>query len=468
MRTNFSAAVAVALILGFPVAAQAATEIQHWQAPSGAQVYFVENHDLPMLDVAVDFPAGSGFDNAEKSGLAGLTHGMLDLGAEGMNEDDIARGLADIGAQMGGQFDADRSGVVLRTLSSKVERNKALEIMARVLQRPLFPETVLAREKTRLIAALKEAETRPESIASKAFYKDVFGAHPYGLPPDGEVDTVEKLQRIDLENFYFTHYAAKGAVVALMGDVSRAEAEAIAQNLTENLPAGGASRRIAKVVMQTSSSEQRIPHPATQSHILIGAPGIARNDPDYFPLYVGNYILGGGGFVSRLMQEVREKRGMAYSVYSYFIPMQQPGAFQIGLQTKKEQADEALQMVRSTLRDFIAKGVTEKELRAAKQNIVNGFPLRIDSNKKILEYLSVIGFYELPLTYLDDFPGKVEKVTAAEIHAAFKRRVNPDVMATVIVGAPADKAAVEAPAVTAPASTTSAQQPAPKQAGAAK
>jgi zinc protease len=441
MRINFFVAVLAALALGHTALAQAGSKIQHWQAPSGAQVYFVENHDLPMLDVAVNFAAGSAFDSAEKSGLAGLTHGMLDLGAEGMSEDDIARGLADIGAQMGGQLDDDRSAVVLRTLSSAAVRDKALQIMARVLQRPLFPETVLAREKTRLIAALKEAETRPESIASKAFNKGVFGAHPYGFTP--EVATVEKLQRSDLENFYASHYAARGAVVALMGDVSRAEAEAIAQSLTERLPAGGSSRRIAQVVMPTRSSEQRIAHPASQSHILIGAPGIARNDPDYFPLYVGNYILGGGGFVSRLMQEVREKRGMAYSVYSYFVPMQQPGAFQIGLQTKKEQADEALQLVQATLRDFIAKGVSAKELRAAQQNIVNGFPLRIDSNRKILEYLSVIGFYELPLSYLDDFTGKVEKVTVAEINAAFKRRVNPDVMATVIVGAPEGKTATQ-------------------------
>ena len=191
--------------------------------------------------------------------------------------------------------------------------------------------------------------------------------------------------------------------------------------------------------MRIDASEQRIAHPATQSHILIGVPGIARNDPDYFPLYVGNYILGGGGFVSRLMLEVREKRGMAYSVYSYFTPMQQPGAFQVGLQTKKEQADEALQLVRATLRELIAKGPTAKELQAAKQNIIGGFPLRIDSNKKILEYLGVIGFYELPLTYLDDFTGKVDKVTIAQIHDAFKRRINPDAMATVIVGAPDGK-----------------------------
>jgi zinc protease len=396
-----------------------------------------------MLDVAVDFPAGSGFDSAEKSGLAGLTHALLDLGAEGMSEDDIARRLADIGAQFGGTFDADRSNIALRTLSSRAERDEALAIMARVLQRPLFPEAVLAREKSRLIAALKEAETKPESIASKAFSKAVFGGHPYGLPSSGEIATVEKLQRVDLAAFYSSHYGAHSAVVALMGDISRAEAEIIAQNLTAQLPPGGAGSEIVQVVKQNSASTLRIPHPATQSHILIGAPGVARNDADYFPLYVGNYILGGGGFVSRLMHEVREKRGMAYSVYSYFIPMQQPGAFQIGLQTRKDQADEAIQLVNKTLRDFIDRGVTEKELLAAKQNIINGFPLRIDSNKKILDYLSVIGFYHLPLTYLDDFPARISKVTVADITAAFRRKVNPDVLATVIVGAPEEKSKAE-------------------------
>jgi len=415
--------------------ALATPEIQHWQAPSGARVYFVEDHGLPMLDVAVNFSAGSGFDVAGKVGVAHVTFGMLDLGSQELSEDDIARRLADIGAQLGGHFDTDRAGLSLRTLSNTKEREAALDILARCLQQPLFPEDVLAREKARLIASLKEAETQPDSIADKAFGQAVFGAHPYGW--HAEVADVEKIQRADLEGFYRAHYSAKHAVVALMGDATREQAEAIAQRLTANLPRGEADDRIAPVMIRIKPSEQRIAHPASQSHILIGTPGVARNDEDYFPLYVGNYILGGGGFVSRLMNEVREKRGLAYSVYSYFMPMQQPGAFQIGLQTKKEQADEALLLVRQTLRTFVDKGVTEKELRAAKQNIVGGFPLRIDSNRKILDYLSVIGFYELPLTYLDDFTDQVEAVTTRQIRDAFRRRIDPEAMATVIVGAPA-------------------------------
>jgi zinc protease len=417
--------------------AYATPTIQHWQSASGAKVLFVEDHDIPMLDVAVTLPAGSSFDAADKSGVAGLTHQLLDAGSEGLSEDEISRGMADIGAQFGGGFDPDRSSMSLRTLSSASERDKALDIMARVLQHPEFLEAILAREKVRLIAALKEAETKPESIAAKAFQKAVFGTHPYALLGSGEVDSVEKITVQNLRDFYRAHYQAAHAVVAIMGDATRAQAEAIAQQLTAQLPQSATPSALPNVTMKIAASEQRISHPASQSHILIGAPGVARGDPDFFPLYVGNYTLGGGGFASRLMEEVREKKGLAYDVYSYFMPLKQPGAFQIGLQTKKEQADEALKLVRNTLADFIAKGPTEKELLAAKQNIIGGFPMRIDSNRKILDYLSIIDFYDLPLTYLDDFTHNIDSVTVAQIRQAFARHVDPQAMATVIVGAPA-------------------------------
>jgi zinc protease len=426
-----------AVVLMFAAAGVTATPvIQEWQSASGARVLFVENHDIPMLDVAVNLPAGSAFDAPEKSGVAALTHQLLDLGAGKLSEDDIARGIADLGAQLGGSFDQDRASISLRTLSSEAERERALAIMAAVVQQPLFPEPVLLREKARMIAAMKEAATKPETLADKAFQQAVFGQHPYALPVSGEVGTLENIRVQDLRDFYAAHYRAGAAVVAIMGDVSRAQAEQIAQQLTAKLSPGKPAARLHAAPGKIAASEQRIPHPASQSHILIGAPGIARSDPDYFALYVGNYVLGGGGFVSRLMNEVREKRGMAYSVYSYFMPLQQAGAFQIGLQTKKDQADEALQIVRHTLAEFVARGPTVQELRAARQNIVGGFPLRIDSNRKILDYLSVIGFYDLPLSYLEDFPRRIEQVSVAQVRAAFARHIDPAAMATVIVGAP--------------------------------
>jgi zinc protease len=418
------------------LSAQAAVNIQHWQTSSGAEVYFVENHDLPIVDLSVNFAAGSARDTAEKSGLAGITRYMMTLGAAGMSDEVIANKLADIGAVLGGEFDGDRAALKLRTLSSEREQKQALDVFGKILQKPDFPASVLAREKARIISGLEESATQPEGMVNKAFMTALYGSHPYSLDESGEIATVAKLNVADLQAFYQQHYRANGAVIAMMGDLSRAQAEAIAESMASGLPKGPANPAIAQVTYPNAPVTQRIAHPASQSHILLGYPGIKRGDPDLFPLYLGNYVLGGGGFVSRLTEEVREKRGLVYSVYSYFMPMAEVGTFQIGLQTKKEQADEALKIVRATLADFLAKGVTDAELKAAKANVIGGFPMRIDSNSKILDYLAVIGFYKLPLNYLDEYNSKVAAVTAAQIKDAFNRRLKPENFVTVIVGAP--------------------------------
>jgi zinc protease len=397
-------------------------------------VYFVENHDLPILDVSVNFAAGASRDTADKAGVAGLTQGLMALGAAGLSDDQISSRFADLGAVLGGDFDLDRAGLKLRTLSSDRERNGATELFASLLQKPDFPAGVLDREKARTIAGLREAATQPDSISDKAFSKALFGSHPYGLSELVEPETVEKITRDDLAAFYRQYYTRNGAVVAIIGDISRPQAELLAEQLTAGLPDGPAPAAIPPVPNLTQGSEQRIPHHAAQSHILLGQPGIKRIDPDYFPLYVGNYILGGGGFVSRLTEEVREKRGLAYSVYSYFMPMREAGPFQIGLQTKKEQTDQALALVRDTLQKFVKDGPAAKELKAAKDNLTGGFALRLDSNGKVLDYLSVIGVYDLPLTWLDDYVGQINKVTLAQVKDAFARRIKPDQMVTVVVG----------------------------------
>ena len=425
-----------AVLLAFSLSAEAGVKIQQWQTSSGAAVYFVENHDLPIVDVSVNFAAGSARDTAELSGLAGVTRYLMTLGAAGMSDEVIANKMADIGAILGGDFDVDRAGFKLRTLSSEREQTQALEVFAQILQKPDFPQAVLNREKARIISGLQQSATQPESISSKTFMAAMYGTHPYSLDESGEVDSVAKIKREDLQNFYAKHYVAKGAVIAIMGDLTREQANKIAENITSALPNGDAVPKIAAVTLPAQPTEQRIAHPATQSHILLGYPGIKRGDPDLFTLYVGNYILGGGGFVSRLTEEVREKRGLVYSVYSYFMPMAELGPFQIGLQTKKEQADVALKLVRQTFDQFLQQGVTEVELKAAKANIIGGFPMRIDSNSKILDYLAVIGFYKLPLNYLDTYNENVTKVTTAQIKEAFNRRIKPENFVTVIVGDP--------------------------------
>ena len=413
-------------------AAHAALPIQHWTASSGARVYFVESRSIPMLDINVDFDAGGRRVPADKAGLGGLAHALIKAGTTRRTEEEISRRIADVGAQLGGSVDRDRAGFSLRTLSSERERAQALATLAEILQTPAFPEAAFAREKARLIDAVREEETKPDAIASKAFYRLLYGGHPYALAPAPE--TVARIQRVDVESFYRTNYVAERAVVTIVGDADRALAERIAEQLCAGLPRATEAPPSLPAVAPPRSETLHVAHPATQSHILLGLPAISRSDADYFPMLVGNYVLGGGGFVSRLYLEVREKRGYAYSVYSYFLPLAQEGPFQIGLQTKNEQAEEALSRVRAVLAGFLSQGPSAAELKAAKQNLVGGFALRIDSNRKLLDQVALIGYYKLPLTWLDDFMSRVEKVSVAEVRSAFAQRVRTDNLMTVVVG----------------------------------
>jgi zinc protease len=415
-------------------AAWAGLSIQHWTTPQGARVYFVENHDLPMLDVSVDFSAGGARDSRQKSGLANLTRHVMGLGAGAHSERDIAEKLADVGALLSGRLDADRAGFSLRTLSGKAERDQALSLLGAILAAPRFDAAILEREKARVIAGLEEAATKPETLGGKAFQAALYGDHPYALDESGEVASVRGLSRDDLVAFHRDHYRARNMVVALMGDISRQEAERLAEGLAAGLPTGDAPAPIPPVSPADTGVERVIPHHATQSHLFMGLPGLKREDPDYFALYVGNYVLGGGGFDSRLNEAIRQKKGLAYSVYSYFMPMEQMGPFQIGLQTRRDATREAVDTARAELARFLEEGPSEAELVQAKNNLIGGFPLRIDSNKKILEYLAVIGFYRLPLDWLDTYSAKVDAVTRDDILRAFRARVRPEAMMTVIVG----------------------------------
>lgn len=418
--------------------AHAGLSIQNWTTPNGSRVFFVESRALPIVDVQVDFRAGGAEVAAGKAGLAGLTRSLLDAGAGDLDEDAIANRSADLGAQIGGGVDMDRASVSLRTLSSQAERDGAVDLLATLILQPKFPAAAVEREKSRSIAGLKESDTQPDAILSRRFAAAVFPDQAYGRLPT--VDSVGSLTRDDLVDFHRRTYTANRAVVSIVGDVSRAEAEAIALRLTAGMPAGE-PLSAAVAGKQPERQTIRVAHPSAQAHVAIGQPGIKRGDPDFFPLVVGNYILGGGGFVSRLTAEVREKRGYAYSVYSYFSPQREPGPFQIGLQTKGSQADDALKVVGETLDAFLAKGPTEAELKAAKENLINGFALRLDSNRKMLEQVAVIGGFGLPLDYLDTYRDKVKAVTAEQIREAFRRHVSPERMVTVVVGGDGDKGA---------------------------
>jgi zinc protease len=420
------------LLLAAAQTAGAGVRIEHWTTQSGARAYFVETHALPIVDVSVEFTAGSAYDPSERAGLGQLTLSLLKGGSARFSEADVDRRLADAGAQLRDNFDLDRAGFALRTLSSDIERAAAADTLADILQAPRFANDVFEREKARAIANAAEAETQPDKIAEKRLYALMYPGHPYGWTATPA--SLGAITREDVERHYHARYVAAGAAVTIVGDLSVDAAKALAEQLTSRL-ARGAETVLPPPGPTGPREVVRVAHPSAQSHVLLGEAVMSRDDPDYFPLLVGNYILGGGGFASRLMTEVRSKHGLAYSVYSYFYPFARRGPFEVGLQTRRDQANEALKRVQGVIAEFVARGPTGAELKAAKQSLVGGFPLRIDTNRKLLEQLAVIAFYRLPLDWLDIYPKRVEAVTLEQIRDAFARRVPPEKLATVIVGA---------------------------------
>lgn len=417
----------------FSVTAQAAQTIQHWETSNGARVYFIETPDLPMADVRVVFDAGSARDG-DKGGLALMTHGLLDEGAGELNADQIAERLEGVGARIGASADRDQVALSLRSLTDPVLLNPALEVFTKVIVEPSFPVDAMARELKQALIGLRNKKQSPSEIADDLFQQALYGSHPYGQPSEGTEMTLPKLTRDDLVAFHQKHYVGKNAVVAIVGAVDKDQAAAIAEQVVGRLPAGEEPPALPEVAALTEAKQIVQSHPSTQTHILMGQPGVKRADPDYFALYVGNHILGGGGLVSRISDEIREKRGLSYSAYSYLVPMRQPGPYVLGLQTRNDATEEALKVLGDTLKQFVALGPTDAELTAAKQNITGGFPLRLAGNAKLVEYIAMVGFYRLSLNSMEIFPKRVNAVTREQVIDAFKRRVKPDAMATVIVG----------------------------------
>ena len=422
----------------------AAIPIQHWTQPSGAQVYLVESPAIPMLDVQADFDAGSRRDPAPQAGLASVTALMAGKGvaAQGgqpaLDENQLGEAWADLGASFGGSAGDDRMSFQLRTLTEPDLLQKSVQLAARELGDPAWPDDVWQRERQRISASIKEARTRPATIAGLAFQKGVYGDHPYGY--DTTPESLARIGTADMRARYAELIRPCRAKVSLVGAVTRAQADQIVTQLLSRLPqdngAGACAPLppVAEVAPLSAPKDERIPFESAQAHVLIGQPGYKRSDPDFFPLLVGNHILGGGGFTSRLTTQVREKRGLSYSVYSYFAPGLHAGAFTAGLQTRPDQAAEALAVSKQVIADFVQNGPTADELKAAKDNLIGGFPLRLDGNRKLLDNVANIAWNNLPLDYLEHWTQRVGAVTADQIKTAFQRVLQPDRMVTVVLG----------------------------------
>ncbi len=426
-------ACAVLPVLGLSLPTAATPQIQTWQTASGAKVLYSAAPDLPMVDVRIVFDAGSARDG-NQPGLAAMTASMLTEGAGGLDVDTIAERIERVGAELGTGAGRDMAYASLRSLTEPEALGTVLDILSRMLAAPSFPRAELERVRANTLVALRQREQDPGSIAGRALYQAVYGDHPYAGDPDGNHESVAAIARDDLIRFYRRYFTAPNATVAIVGALNRDQAEVVAELLSAGLPEGPPPRPLPPVADLEAGAMQRIEFPSSQTHLYMGQPGMRRHDPDYFPLYIGNHILGGSGLVSILMDEVRERRGLSYAAFSYFAPLAERGPLILGLQTKNARAYEARVVMQDVLERFVAEGPTQQELDAAVKNITGGFPLRTASNAKIVQYLALIGFYDLPLDYLDRFTDRVSTVTLDQIRDAFRRRVHPDRFALVMVG----------------------------------
>ncbi|UVJ43795.1 insulinase family protein [Pseudomonas sp. LS1212] len=406
--------------------------IQTWSTAEGAKVLFVEARELPMFDLRLTFAAGSSQDE-DAPGLATLTNAMLNEGVAGKDVSAIAAGFEGLGADFGNGAYRDMAVASLRSLSAVDKREPALSLFAEVVGKPTFPADAMTRIKNQLLAGFEYQKQNPGKLAGLELFKRLYGTHPYAHSSDGDAQSIPGITLEQLRAFHGKAYAAGNAVIALVGDLSRAEAQSIAAQVSSVLPKGPALAKVAEPT-EPKPGVNHIDFPSKQTHLMLAQLGIARNDPDWAALSLGNQILGGGSFGTRLMSEVREKRGLTYGVYSGFSPMQARGPFMINLQTRAELSDGTLQLVQDLLRDYLKSGPTQQELDDAKRELTGSFPLSNASNASIVGQLGAIGFYNLPLSYLEDFMEQSQNLTVEQVRSAMNKHLTADKMVIVTAG----------------------------------
>jgi zinc protease len=410
-----------------------AFKTEHWSTANGVKVAFYQAIEVPMLDISLAFAAGSVYDQ-ERYGLSALTAQMLSEGSLGIDANKLADSLADTGAQFGTETSRDMVVFNLRTLTSKDTLNQATEIFTKMINHPDFPNDALEREKQQFLMAIEQTKDSPDELATQLFFKNLYQNHPYAHPVNGTENTIKNISRQDLLQFYKQRYLANNAVLVLVGAIDRQTAHQLADKLTHELPQGLPLEPIAKALPLKQEQAIKTPFPSSQTLVRLGQSGIDYQNPDYFPLMVGNYILGGGSLVSELAMEVRGKRGLTYTIDSQFVPMPGIGPFLISFSTKNKQAKEAIQLTDETLKRFVKEGPSQQELEEAKNYLTGSFPLSLGSNRAIATLLLRITFYHLPENYLNTYLERINKVTTENIKRAFQQTVYPNKLLLVTVG----------------------------------
>lgn len=432
MKTWLTLTALVAFFQIQPIAAQT-FKTEHWETKNGARVVFYKAMEVPMVDINLAFAAGSAYDGSH-FGLSALTTQLLSQGTNQLNATQIAERFADTGAQFNESVSRDMIALQLKTLSNDGALKQSVETFASIVNKPSFRQEAFNRVKSQQLAAITQMQESPNEVANLVFFNKLYQQHPYAHAVKGSMESVRAITLGQVREFYKHFFVAKNAVIVIVGAVDSEKAHLLAEQLTYNLPQGQEAPPVPKATPLATGETVNINFPSSQTMLRIGQVGIDHSVPDYFPLMMGNYILGGGALVSRLSHEVREKRGLTYGVDSQLMPMPGNGSFLISLSTQNKQATTALKVTEETLAGILKNGPDEEELQAAKQYMIGSFPLSLASNSNIAGMLLRISFYHLPADYLDTYTARISAVSVDDIKKAFKSLIHPDKMLYVSVG----------------------------------
>ncbi len=411
---------------------QAMPPVQRLVLPNQIVLLMSEDHSLPFVTLQLLVNSGSRRDPPEQEGLAYLTAKGLLLGTSKHSVTQMNEELDFIGANLSASSGRDFTTMSLRVLKKDLE--KGLDLFIEAMTQPTFPEEEIRREIEKTLATIQSAEDQPGDVAEKEFQKALFLKNPYGHPVEGTKESLPRLKRDNLHQFYQTYYHPNNAILTVVGDMTLEEAKAKLLPRLEKWPVAEVPKESFNITFAGEPKTVKIDRAITQANIILGHPGVSRSNPDYYAINVMNYILGGGGFASRLTEEVRNKRGLAYDVQSFFDPGKYPGSFQIILQTKNASAREAISLSLQQMERIQKEPVSEKELGGAQKYLIGSFPMRFDNQGKLANFLTQIEYYGLGLDYPEKYPSLIQAITQEKVLRVARTYLHPDNYILVIVG----------------------------------
>lgn len=429
----FVAPFVFALVVLISVPAQA-VDIQKIVSPGGIEAWLVEEPSIPIVSMNVAWRGGSSLDPADMAGLAYLASSTMDEGAGEYDSKTFQEILSDLAIQLGFDASKDSFSGSLKTLSENTE--EAFRLFGLAVTNPRFDAEPVERIRGQILASLNRKLSDPNSLAGRAWFELAFGDHPYSLPSEGTLESMAAVTREDLVAFAETRLGKDNMVIGVVGDISAAELGPLLDKTFGALPDKADIPAVPQTKPLQEAAIKIIPQEIPQSVVVFGGQGLKRDDPDYYAAYVLNYILGGGSFQSRLTEEIREKRGLVYSVYTYLYPMKSAGLQMGGFGTSNASVKAALDLVEAELEGIRADGVTEGELAAAKTYLNGSFPLSLSSNDRIADILVAMQFSNLPTDYLDDRPKLIDAVTQEDIKRVAQKMLDPDKLIVVVAGQP--------------------------------